>query len=127
MNGSISLFLIVAMACQSSSYEISHSGPVRASRGPAGDWPASGCFIWEFQVDKDGVPYNLNVVEGTRNHGLQVAMQTALRDFRFQVEKDSDPGRLHQIRFQYRSGDSAASIVPCCNCSDSPAELTGSG
>lgn len=126
MNGSIFLFLIAAMMCQSGSYEISHSDPVRAPRGPAGDWPASGCFVWEFQVDKDGVPYNLNVKEGSRNYGLHVAMQTALRNFRFQVEQGLDPSHLHQIRFQYRSGDAVASIVPCCSCSEPLAELTRS-
>lgn len=118
MNGSILSFLIAAMMCQTASYGISHSDQVRAPRGPAGDWPASGCFVWEFQIDKDGVPYNLDVKESSRNYGLHVAMRTSLRNFRFQVEQDSDPSRLHQIRFQYRGGDAVASVVPCCNCSD---------
>lgn len=116
MNVSILFLLIAAMMCQSGSYEIVNDYVVKVQRGPAGDWPASGCFTWEFQIDKDGVPYNLRVKQGSRNYGLQVAMRTALRNFRFQVERGSAPSRLHQIGFQYRSGDSVASIDPCCDC-----------
>ncbi len=115
-----SMVFILAMICQVGSYDITRSEPVLAPRGPVGNWPDSGCFAWEFQIDMDGVPYNLRVKSDTNDYGFHVAMRSALRKFRFQVEGGSDPSQVHVIRFKYRNGEQAATVVPCCNCNDEP-------
>ncbi len=97
-------------------YRIIQIQEVRPPRGPAGDWPESGCFTWKFQIDKDGAPYNLRVENGSRNYGFHVAMRSALKQFRFKEMQPTDPDGLHQIGFRYESGSTNATPVPCCNC-----------
>ena len=95
-------------------YVISYSQEARARRGPAGDWPDSGCFTWEFQIDKDGVPYNLSAVIPSRHYGFHVSMQATLRDFRFRVAPGADTNALYRIGFHYEQGNISAGSVPSC-------------
>ena len=98
-----------------SDYNIIQSHDVRAPRGPAGDWPDSGCFTWAFQIDKDGIPYNIRAENNSRNYGLHVAMRSGLRSFRFKATHGADPDEIYQIGFQYERGNSAAKPVVRCN------------
>lgn len=95
-------------------YVISYSQEVRAPRGPVGNWPDSGCFMWEFQIDRDGAPYNLSVITGSRDYGFHVSMRGALRDFRFKVAPGADANVLYRIGFHYRQGNVSANSVPSC-------------
>ena len=95
-------------------YAVFFSQEARAPRGPGGDWPDSGCFIWEFQIDKDGVPYNLSAVIPSRNYGFHASMRAALRNFRFRVVPGADTDALYRIGFHYEQGNISAGSVRSC-------------
>ncbi len=107
-------------------YRITQSQEVRAPRGPIGDWPDSGCFTWQFQIDKDGSPYNLTAEKHSRNYGLHVAMRSSLTNYRFKAEQPSDPNTLYTIGFDYVSGNSTATLALGCSCTDQDSGIRNS-
>lgn len=110
------LLLAVTMAVPCTGYEIYSSQPIKVRRDIVGRWPESGCFAWEFQIDNNGVPYNLKIKKSSRNYGFDLAMYQALQNFRFKIKEGSDVALQYSIQIQYVNGDSFANIAPCCDC-----------